>query len=134
MVKLIVGEMGTGKTGVLLDKANSLVEVSKGHIVYIDNDNRHMTDLQHDIRFVNVSDFPIDNVDEFLGFLCGVISNDYDINNFFIDGLFKVMKTELGELGNVLPRLEKLSSIFKVDFYLTVSAKELDSKFSEYVM
>ncbi|PID82853.1 MAG: twitching motility protein PilT [Clostridiales bacterium] len=133
MLKLIVGEMGTNKTGVLLDKANELIEVSENHIVYIDHDNRHLTDLKHEVRFVNIADFPIDNVDEFLGFLCGIISNDYDIKHIFIDGLFKVMKTEIDDLSLVLPRLEKLSEMYKLDFYITVSAKKIDSKFDKYL-
>ncbi len=134
MLKLIVGEQGSGKTEILMEKANELVETTNGNIVYIDHDNSLMYELKHDVRFVNISDFPIENVDEFLGFLCGIISNNYDIKYFFIDGLFKVMTAELKDIGAVVPRIERLSELFNIDFYVTVSAKELSPEFDKYVI
>lgn len=134
MLKLIVGEKGSGKTEVLMEKANELVETSKGNIVYIDHDNSLMYELKHSVRFVNVKDFPIENVDEFIGFLSGIISNDYDIKCFFIDGLFKVMNAELSDIGEVIPRIERLSEMFNMDFYITVSAQKLDPEYDKYVL
>lgn len=132
MLKLITGGLGTGKTKKLIDLANEISETAAGNQVFIDDDSRHMYDLRRQVRFINVKDFPIENVDEFLGFLCGIISNDYDTDHMFIDGLFKVMTCELRDISAVIPRIERLSEMFDVAFYITVSTTELPEEFKKY--
>ena len=56
MVQLLAGEKGSGKTKILLEKANSAAAVTDGNIVFLDQDNSHMYELKNSIRLVNVSD------------------------------------------------------------------------------
>ena len=56
MVQILAGGKGEGKTKKLIDMANIAMKDAKGHIVYIDDDSRHVYDLQHDIRFVDPPD------------------------------------------------------------------------------
>ena len=79
MIEIIAGEKGKGKTKVLLDKVNEAVKTVGGSIVYLDKSQKHMYELNNKIRLINVNDFLIDNCDEFLGFICGVISQDHDL-------------------------------------------------------
>ena len=79
MIQLIIGEKGKGKTKVLLDKANSEIKNVNGNIVYLDKSAQHMYELNNKVRLIDVTGFPITNSDEFLGFVCGIISQDHDL-------------------------------------------------------
>ena len=69
MVEIIAGEKGKGKTKYLLDKVNDSVKAASGNIVYLDKSQKHMYELNNKVRLINVTDFPITNCDEFLGFI-----------------------------------------------------------------
>ena len=77
MVELIVGKKGKGKTKVLLDKVNGAVKEANGSIVYLDKSTKHMYELNNKVRLIDVSGFPIKNADEFVGFICGILSQFY---------------------------------------------------------
>ncbi len=134
MVKIISGSMGSGKTKQLIRLANEKSEQSAGHIVFIDDDKRHMYDLTHDIRFVCMEDFPVHSVDEFVGFICGIISNDYDIDHIFIDGLCKVMDCIVTETPKFIARLEELGKRYDISFVATLNCESLPEELKEYAL
>ena len=80
MIKVFYGKKGTGKTKQMLDAANACSKETSGSVVYIDDSNELMMKLSHKIRFINILDYPIYGSEPFLGFLCGVVSQNYDIN------------------------------------------------------
>ena len=75
MVQLIVGKKGKGKTKQLLDKVNGAIKAAEGNIVYLDKSSKHMYELNNKIRLIDVSGYPIKNADEFIGFVCGIVSS-----------------------------------------------------------
>ena len=79
MVQLIVGKKGKGKTKQLLDKVNAAIKSADGNIVYLDKSTKHMFELNNKIRLIDVSAYPLKNSDEFIGFICGIISQDHDL-------------------------------------------------------
>ena len=121
MVKFIVGEKGTGKTKVMIDMANEASKASKGHVVYIDRDNNHIYDLDKSLRFINAGEFQIENLKAFYGFLCGVISQNFDIENIFIDGLKVISNAEEDCLKGFVENMERLSREFEVNFVVSLS-------------
>ena len=72
MVQLVYGTKGSGKTKRLIAMANEEVSSAAGTVVFIDDDNRYMYDVKHEIRFVNVKEYAIDNADKLYGFICGM--------------------------------------------------------------
>ena len=125
MVHLIVGEKGKGKTKVLHDRANQFVKEAKGSIVYIDRNSKHMYDLNNRIRLIDASAYPIDNPDEFIGFVCGIISQDHDLEAMYLDGFVDCAKL-VNSLDGV-PAIRKLDSIgeqFGIDMYISFSISE----------
>ena len=94
MVQLIVGNKGKGKTKQLLDKVNNEIEMTKGNIVYLDKSTKHMFELNNRIRLIDVSDYLVTNADEFLGFICGIISQDHDVEKIYIDSLLILANLE----------------------------------------
>ncbi|NLJ58975.1 MAG: twitching motility protein PilT [Tissierellia bacterium] len=121
MVKFIVGEMGSGKTKIMIDMANEAVKKSKGHIVYIDRDNSHVYDLDRSLRFINTGEFRIENLKTFYGFLCGVISQNFDIEKVFIDGLKVISQAENSCIKDFISDMEDLHKEFGVNFIVSLS-------------
>tara|TARA_Y100000588_G_C14206296_1_gene904820 strand:+ start:1205 stop:1618 length:414 start_codon:yes stop_codon:yes gene_type:complete len=126
MVKIIVGKKGTGKTKRMINMANDDIKSLNGHVVFIDDDKRHIYDLNHDLRFMSMDEFPVKTADEFFGFLCGVISNDYDIEKVYIDGLLKIANICEEDLAKFVPRLEQLTKQYDFNVVFTVSADKAE--------
>lgn len=121
MVKFIVGEKGTGKTKIMIDMANVAAKESKGHVVYIDRDNSHVYDLDRSLRFINAGEFQIENLKTFYGFLCGIISQNFDIETIFMDGQKVISKAEDSCLEDFVNNLEGLYKEFGVSFIVSLS-------------
>mgnify|MGYP003273025533 FL=1 len=125
MVQLIVGKKGKGKTKQLLDKVNTEVKEVSGNIVYLDKSTKHMFELNNKVRLIDVCEFMVENSSEFIGFICGIVSQDRDLEKMFFDSFLKIAC--LGDDGDILPvveKLEKVSESFGVDFVLSVSKDE----------
>ncbi len=122
MIQILVGEKGEGKTKRLIDMSNEAGKLSDGHIVFIDDDNRHMYDLHYNIRFVDTTGFVIEDQRIFFGFICGILSQDGDIEKIYIDGLNNIVKYMTDDdLFAFINELEKLSQKANVDFIMTIS-------------
>ena len=70
---------------------------------------------------INVSEYPIQNTDQFLGFLCGICSQDYDLEGMYLDGFLKIAKLEGQDISEALTQLNRISDQFKVKMVLSVS-------------
>mgnify|MGYP000133692806 FL=1 len=124
MVQLIVGKKGKGKTKQLLDKVNSEVKDISGSIVYLDKSTKHMYELNNKVRLIDVSRYMIENESEFLGFVCGIISQDHDLEQMYFDSFLKIAALEDKDISAVIEKLDKMSDFFQVDFILSVSMDE----------
>ena len=122
MIQILVGEKGEGKTKRLIDMSNEAGKLSDGHIVFIDDDNRHMYDLHYNIRFVDTTGFVMEDQRIFFGFICGILSQDGDIEKIYIDGLNNIIKYMTDDdLFAFINELERLSEKANVDFIMTIS-------------
>jgi len=124
MVQLIIGEKGKGKTKHLLDKVNTEVQNVSGNIVYLDKSAKHMYELNNKIRLIDVSDYMISNSDEFVGFICGIISQDHDLQQMYFDSFLKIACKEDGDIEDIVEKLESISAKFGVNFILSASLDE----------
>ena len=120
MVELLIGKKGTGKTKALIEKVNNALTVAKGNVVFISNDtNRNIFDVKSKARMADTSEFEIKSYDEFLGFISGIISRDFDITNIFVDGIFKIVGSDnLDGFESFLNRLETMSQNFEITFVI----------------
>ena len=136
MVELIAGKKGKGKTKVLLDKVNGAVKEANGSIVYLDKSTKHMYELNNKVRLIDVSGFPIKNADEFVGFICGILSQDHDLEQIYLDSFLKVAKLEGKDVTSTLEQLESIGTQFNVTFIISMSLdkEELPEIFHEKVI
>ena len=135
MVELIVGKEGKGKTKQLLERVNSEIKTASGNIVFLDRNVKHMFELNNKVRLVNVAEYDFTNSSEFLGFVCGILSQDHDIEQMYIDAVLKVAKTDKSELTAVVKRLATIGNKFNVKFTasVTLDASDIDEEIREYI-
>ncbi len=126
MVQLIIGNKGKGKTKYLLEKVNSEVKDILGNICYLDKSTKHMFELNNKVRLINVSDFNIENTDQFIGFISGIISQDHDLEQMYFDSFLKVAHLEGKDITDTIRKIQKISDKFGVNFYLSLSIDEAD--------
>ena len=126
MVQLIVGKKGKGKTKCLLDKVNSEVKNILGNVVYLDKSTQHMFELNNKVRLICVPDYGVDNADQFLGFVSGILSQDHDLQQMYIDSFLDIAHLRDADITPALKKLDTLSQQFKIDFVLSVSMDEAD--------
>ena len=136
MVELIVGRKGKGKTKVLLDKVNSAIKEANGSIVYLDKSAKHMYELNNKIRLIDVSGFPIRNCDEFVGFICGIISQDHDLEKIYLDSFLAVAKLEGLDVTSTLEQLSDIGKEFGITFVISISLdkEEIPAAFQDNVI
>ena len=121
MVHLITGNKGKGKTKWLLNKANSEIKDILGSICYLDKNAQHMYELNNHIRLINVNDYMIEDTDQFLGFVSGIISQDHDLEQMYFDSFLSIAYIENADILPAVRHLQKLSEKFNVNFFLSVS-------------
>ena len=124
MIQVIHGKKGSGKTKRILDMANGAIKEYKGDIIFIDDDNRYMFDLRHEVRFVNAGEYGSDSPAMFVGFLCGMLAQNFDISVIFVDAFLKLVKTEVDNTEEFFRRLEELSAKHNVEFVLSVNVDD----------
>lgn len=127
MIEIICGEKGKGKTKELLDKVNSSVETASGSVVYLDKSQKHMYELNNKVRLINVMDYPITTCDEFLGFICGIVSQDHDLEEMYLDSFLTIASIDSDEyILKAIEKLDVISEKYKVRFILSVSKNKED--------
>ena len=127
MIEIIWGEKGKGKTKVLLDKVNSSVATAAGNVVYLDKSQKHMYELNNKVRLINVIDYPGTNCDEFLGFICGIVSQDHDLEEMYLDSFLTIASIDSdADIVKSMEKLDIISEKYKVRFILSVSKNKAD--------
>ena len=136
MIQLILGEKGKGKTKILLDKVNSEIKTAHGNIVYLDKSTKHMYELNNRIRLIDVSSFSLESSGEFVGFILGILSQDHDLEQIYLDSFLKISLTDESTVNSLLDKLAGISEKYNVTFVFSISINSgvLDPKFKENII
>ena len=131
MIQVIHGKKGSGKTKRIIDMANDAIKDPHGDIVFVDDDNRYMFDLRHEIRFVNAGEYGMSGPEMFYGFLCGMLAQNFDVTTVFIDAFLKLVHVKPDETEWFFSKLEALGDSRNILFVLSVSCDDEDAP--EYI-
>ncbi len=136
MIQIIAGRKGSGKTKRLIDLTNATAREAVHDVIFLDDNNRYMYDVDHKVRFINAADYHVSSTDMFIGFLCGILSSNYDVGTVFVDAFLKLCHTDLEGTEPVVAALAGLAASHNVDFVLSVSAdpEELPAFMKQYVI
>ena len=127
---------GSGKTKRLIDLTNTTARDAEHDVIFLDDDNRYMFDVDHKVRFINAEDYHIHSAEMFIGFLCGIISSNFDLGTVFVDAFLKLCHTELDKTEPIVNTLVELGAKHQVDFVLSLSAdpEELPEYLKKYLI
>ncbi|MBQ8638118.1 MAG: twitching motility protein PilT [Lachnospiraceae bacterium] len=126
MVQIISGKKGKGKTKYLLEKVNAAVASAEGSVVYLDKSAKHMYELNNKVRLINVSDYPVSSYEGFIGFICGIISQDHDLEQMYLDSFLKLASLDDCDITDAVETLEQISAKYHVDFTISISTDAQD--------
>ena len=126
MIQLIAGKKGKGKTKIILDMVNKEILNASGNIVYLDKSTKHMYELNNKVRLINVADYGISNSDEFIGFIRGLISQDHDLEQIYLDSFLEITCLEAGNISSTVSKLEQIGEKYNIDFVLSISVDETE--------
>ncbi|MDI9509223.1 MAG: twitching motility protein PilT [Bacillota bacterium] len=136
MIQIIAGAKGKGKTKVLLDKVNNEINTAHGSIYYLDKNNKHMYELSNKVRLINVKDYIIENDNEFIGFLSGIISCDHDIQSIYLDSFLTIAYVNNDNINHVFDKLKAITDHFKINLIISISLNydQIPDKMKENVI
>ena len=136
MIQVIAGKKGSGKTKRLIDLTNTTAKEAEHDVIFLDDDNRYMFDVDHKVRFINAEDYHIHSTDMFIGFVCGILSSNFDVGTVFVDAFLKLCHADLAGTEPVVRVLAELSAKNNVDFVLSLSAdpEELPDFMKQYLI
>ena len=136
MVQLIYGVKGSGKTKRLIDMVNQEAAESKGDVVFIDDNKRYMYDVRHQVRFVDVSEYGIHSEESLYGFLCGMLSQNFDISAIYLDAFLHIVGKAPDELESLFTKILNLSESNHCKIVMNVSGdpQKMPAFLKEYVV
>ncbi len=123
MIKLIMGEKGTGKTKSLIEQVNNTAATVSGNVVCIESAAMMTYDIKPQVRLLNAKENGIDSYEVFRGFVSGLYAGNYDISHIFVDNLCKICG-DFDGADEFLTWLDAFSTRSGVEFVVTVSAAE----------
>lgn len=126
MIQIIAGKKGSGKTKRLIDMTNQTANESPANVVFLDDDDRYIREIDHKARFVNAGEYHVHTPEMFVGFISGMLSQNFDIGNVFIDAFTKLCKTNLNDAAWLFELMEELCQKHNVNFVLSVSEDPAD--------
>ena len=126
MIQVFCDKIGSGKTKRLIELANSKVINSKGDSIYIDYNSKYIRRINRKIRFISTNDFDISDCESFYGLICGLISENYDIENIFIDSILNIVSCGIKETSYLFTKLCELSENYNVNVYINIDFDKVD--------
>lgn len=134
MIKLIVGEKGSGKTKVLIDMVNKAAETSNGNVVCIEKAMHLQYCIKSSVRLIHADEYQIRGYDQFYGFMCGVLAGNYDIRDIYVDGILRIGDHDLAGFVKLIDRLQKLiEDEVSVIFSVSIGQNQLPEGLKQYV-
>ncbi len=135
MVKLILGAKGAGKTKWLINGANDDIKSGNGNITFLDVEDEHIFSLDTNVRLINLSDYSVNSIEKFYGFLLGMLSMDFDLEKIYIDSIYKLIDIKKEDLKCLVKNLDEISEKHDVDILINVDyvADEVDSDLRSYI-
>lgn len=122
MVRLIMGEKGTGKTKKLIEMINDAAAQESGNVVCIEASKVMTFDLHYNVRLIVASDYEVSSYEAMRGFISGLYAGNYDISHIFLDNIFKMVKGDCNRDAEMfLDWLERFSNAYGVRFTATIS-------------
>lgn len=141
MVKLIVGEKGTGKTKRLVDDLNEMAQENENNVICIQKGDRLNSYVDYNIRMIDIEEYPVETFSELLAFIAGINAKDYDVSHVYVDSITKVVKDAHSansheEFAQFLAALEGFAEMhhFEVTIMYSFPLEEIGEDLQHYLV
>lgn len=134
MIKLIVGNKGSGKTKALITMCNEAVSSSQGNVVCLEKGLKLTYDITHKARLVDTDEYDIQNFDTLYGFLAGLLAGNYDITHVFVDATLKIGGRDYEAFATLVDQVNKLTSNVEMVFTVSCDPSELPQRIQEFIL
>lgn len=132
MIKLIVGNKGSGKTKLLLEAVSQGVASTDGNVVFVDNSDQHSFQIDHSVRLINALNYNIDSHERFIGLVAGILAGNYDITDIYIDAILRIVGRDYDKLGAMLEEIDKISGNVTVMFTISADMSDLPESVAKF--
>ena len=122
MIKLIIGNKGSGKTKKLIDAVNAAAKSSPGNVVCIEKGDALRFSVAREVRLIDVESYGISGYDEYYAMLCGIAASNHDITHIFGDATKKIG----GGLEGLDKFLARVDANKDIEYVFTISCDEAD--------
>ncbi len=134
MIKLIVGNKGSGKTKQMIDMINESAQTVTGSIVCIEKGMKSTYNIKSSVRIIDVDDYAIRGFEEFFGFFMGVLAGNYDIEEIYVDGILKIGGNDVDGFAGLLDRISDLAMPnLQVVFTVSTDLENLTDGIKKYL-
>ena len=133
MIKLTVGLKCTGKTKALIADANAASAADRGCVVCVEKGRKLIYDISHKVGLISAQEYDINTYDRFYGFLCGLMSANYDITDIFVDSITKICGDDLADLEKFLAEVESVIRNININITLSRDISELSDELKKYL-
>lgn len=124
MIKLMVGDRGSGKTKTLIDNVHSAVAATKGYVVCLEWGDKLRFDISSQVRLIDAEEYGISSADKLYGFLTGILASNYDVTDLFVDSALKMCKDDANDQKALVEVFEKVAPMLEshnVNCFVTAS-------------
>ncbi len=122
MVSVLMGLKGSGKTKQMIDLVNNKIESNDGVVVCLEHGQKLTFDVKHRARLIDTVPYEVKSYQVLRGFITGLYSGNYDINEVFIDSLFKVAgNSDMAECARFLSWCDRFGEQNGVNFTISIS-------------
>ena len=80
-----------------------------------------MYELNNKVRLINVMDYSVKSCEAFIGFICGIVAQDHDLEVMFLDSFLKLAYLEGQDITDTILTLDAISKKYEVDFVISIS-------------
>ena len=123
MIKLIIGNKGSGKTKKLVELVNDAANTSLGNVVCVEKGDTLTYSVTHKARLIDTEDFGINGYGEYYGLVAGIKAGNHDVTHVFGDATLKIGGRDFDALVSFL---ERVAAISDVEFIFTISADKAE--------
>ena len=124
MVKVILGDKGSGNTKELMKAIGEALVQENGSLVCIEKGNDLTYDVDYRVRLIDARDYGMEGFTFLRGFLSGLHGGNFDISHIFIDNLYKISQSkDPQETENFLDWCSVFSAENGVAFTITIAGE-----------
>lgn len=128
-----MGLKGTGKTKTLISLVNEAVSKNHGNVVCIEKDSALRYDIGINARLLSASEYKIDSFDKFYGFICGLVSGNYDITDIFVDSVLKFCGDDMEKFESFVKAIDSITPNVNVIMTASYDSEKAPEGIKSYI-